>query len=235
MRKNSWIVWLLLLAGAFVVVELHPQVVPQVESQVKATNDKVQPYLYLIKTNIESKLNGTTKTTTEKQVGKVSTPIEEPLKNMITAKTYYYHFDNNVPENVQQVFQNAVDTYNNTGIVRLIPQKSEPNQNNITFFIYHKKINNIASSTVELGNGGPSALQLNNYAINSGRAGLNMTYPNMSVKNSVAMHELGHALGLAHSSYTNSVMYPVDQGVTKLSEADLNGLRKIYNQSTTTD
>lgn len=229
MRKNSWIFWLVLLAGAFVVVETHPQVVPQVESQVKETNDKVQPYLYLIKTNVESKLKGTTKTTTESQVGKVSTPIEEPLQGMTTAKTYYYHFDNNVPENAQQVFLNAVNTYNNTGIVRLIQQKAEPNQNNITFFIYHKKINNIASSTVELGNGGPSALQLNNYAINSGRAGLNLTYPNLSVKNSVAMHELGHALGLAHSSYTNSVMYPVDQGVTKLSEADLNGLRKIYN------
>ena len=64
--------------------------------------------------------------------------------------------------------------------------------------------------------------------INRGRAGLNVTYPNMSMKDSVAMHELGHALGLGHSSYTNSVMYPVDQGVSKLSEADLNGLRNIY-------
>ena len=86
------------------------------------------------------------------------------------------------------------------------------------------------SSSVELGNGGPSALQLNNYAINTSRAGLNMTYPTLSVKKSVAMHELGHALGLAHSSYTNSVMYPVDQGVYQLSEADLNGLRSIYDK-----
>jgi len=230
MRRHSWITWLILLAGVFVVVETHPQIVPKVKNEIQTTSTKMQPYLFLIKSNIDKTISGTTtKTTNESQVGKVATPIEDPLKNMNTANTYYYHFKNNVPQNARQVFQNAIDSYNSTGIVRLIPQKAEPNQNNIIFFIYHKKIENITSSTVELGNGGPSALQLNNYAINSGRAGLNMTYPNMSVKNSVAMHELGHALGLGHSSYTNSVMYPIDQGVTKLSEADLNGLKKIYN------
>jgi len=229
MRKNSWITWLVLLAGIFVVVETNPQLVPKAESEIKATTTKLQPYLFLIKSNLDQKLSGTTKTTTDKQVGKVATPIEEPLKNMKTSNTYYYHFKKDVPGDAREVFQNAIDAYNDTGIVKLIPQTAEPNQNNITFFIYHKKIQNIASNTVELGNGGPSALQLNNYAINSGRAGLNMTYPQLSVKNSVAMHELGHALGLAHSSYTNSVMYPVDQGVTDLSEADLNGLRNIYD------
>lgn len=230
MRKKSWITWLIILATAFVVVETHPQIVPKVESEIKATNTRLQPYVYLIKANITQKLSGTTtKTTTDSQVGKVVTPVEEPLKNMNTSNVYYYHFKNNVPEDVRQVFLNAITAYNDTGIVKLLPGTAQPNQNNITFFIYHKKIENIASSTVELGNGGPSALQLNNYAINSGRAGLNLTYPNLSIKNSVAMHELGHALGLGHSSYTNSVMYPVDRGVTKLSAADLNGLRHIYN------
>lgn len=229
MRKNSWIVWLVLLAAAFVVVETNPQIVPKVKSELKATNSQIQPYVYLIKANIDKKISGKTETSSENQVGKVTTPTEEPLKNMHTSSTYYYHYKNNVPQAARQVFDNAVSSYNNTGIVRLIPGKAEPNQNNITFFVYHKKIDNITANSVELGNGGPSALQLNDYAINSGRAGLNMTYPNMSIKNSVAMHELGHALGLAHSSYTNSVMYPVDQGVSKLSEADLNGLKNIYD------
>ena len=230
MRKSSWITWIILLAAVFVAVETHPQIVPQVKTEIKQANKRVQPYIYLIGANISNQLSGaTTKTTTEKQVGKVATPTEEPLKDMNTSSTYYYHFKNNVPENARSVFQNSIAAYNQTGIVRLIPGTAQPNQNNITFFIYHNKIENIVSSTVELGNGGPSALQLNNYAINSGRAGLNMTYPSMSVKNSVAMHELGHALGLGHSSYTNSVMYPVDQGVSKLSEADLTGLKNIYN------
>ncbi|CAJ1182352.1 M57 family metalloprotease [Companilactobacillus nantensis] len=228
MRRNSWIAWVIILAAAFVVVETHPQIVPQVKSEIKETNTRLQPYLYLAKANIEKKLTGKTETTSEEQVGKVATPIEAPLKDMNTSSTYYYHFKSNVPGNVREVFLNAVTAYNNTGIVKLIPGTAQPNQNNITFSIYHKKIENFAANTVELGSGGPSALQLDHYAINSGRAGLNLTYPNLAIKDSVAMHELGHALGLGHSSFTNSVMYPVDQGVSKLSEADLNGLKNIY-------
>lgn len=229
MRKHSWITWLILLAAAFVVVETNPQLIPTIKNEINKTNKKIQPYAYLLKANIENKISGKTETTTDSQVGKVATPIESPLKDMTTSSTYYYHFKDNVPQDVKQVFLNAIAEYNNTGIVKLLPGNAQPNQNNITIFIYHKKIENFTSTTVELGNGGPSALQLNNYAINSGRAGLNMTYPSMSIKNSVAMHELGHALGLGHSSYTNSIMYPVDQGVSKLSEADLNGLKNIYN------
>lgn len=229
MRKKSWITWLIILAAAFIVVETNPRIVPTVENEIKNTNTRLKPYVYLISANINEKLSGEKVTSeSDKQVGKVSTPIEEPLKDMNTSNTYYYHFKNNVPKDVRRLFLNAIERYNDTGIVKLIPGKAEPNQNNITFFIYHKNVNNIASNTVELGNGGPSALQLNEYAINSGRAGLNMNYPELSMKESVAMHELGHALGLAHSSYTNSVMYPVDQGVSKLSEADLSGLKNIY-------
>ncbi|CAJ1180521.1 hypothetical protein LCR01_12340 [Companilactobacillus crustorum] len=230
MKRNSWIAWIVGIAAIFAIVEINPQIIPKAKSELKAVNSQIQPYIYLIGANINKEISGETKTTSENQLGKVATPIESPLKNMHTSSTYYYHFKQNVPQNVRQIFENAITEYNNTGIVKIIPGTAQPNQNNLTFFIYHKKIENIVSSTVELGNGGPSALQLNNYAINSGRAGLNMTYPNMSVKNSVAMHELGHALGLGHSSYTNSVMYPVDQGVSKLSEADLNGLKNIYNQ-----
>lgn len=230
MRKNSWITWLVILAGIFAVVQINPKIVPQVKSELKAANDQIQPYIYLIKANLDKKLSGQRQTTTEKQVGKAVTPVEEPLEGMTTSKTYYYHFKNNVPQSARQVFEYAINQYNQTGIVKLIPGKAQSDQNSVTFFIYHKKIDNVMSSSVELGNGGPSALQLNDYAINTSRAGLNMTYPTLSVKNSVAMHELGHALGLGHSSYTNSIMYPVDQGVSQLSEADINGLKNIYNK-----
>ena len=230
MRKNSWIAWLIVLAGIFAVVQIKPQIVPQVKSELQSANNQIQPYVYLIKANIEKKLSGQRETTTEKQVGKATTPTEEPLQDMTTAKTYYYHFKDNVPQSARQVFEYAVEQYNKTGIVNLVPGKADSDQNSVTFFVYHKKIENVMSSSVELGNGGPSALQLNDYAINTSRAGLNLTYPTLSVKKSVAMHELGHALGLAHSSYTNSVMYPVDQGVYQLSEADLNGLRSIYDK-----
>jgi len=227
MKRKSWL-WLLILASIVLVIKREPQIIPRVETEVRQATIRVQPYVYSLGDSINRKINGTTKTANDKQVGKVATPVESPLKNVTTSNTYYFHFKKDVPQSVRDVFTNAVNAYNDTGIVRLIPGTAQPNQNGITFFVYHKKIQNIASNTVELGNGGPSALTINHYAINSAQAGLNITYPNLSVKNSVALHELGHALGLAHSSYTNSIMYPVDQGVTTLSTADLNGLRNIY-------
>jgi hypothetical protein len=195
MRKKSWIVWLIIVAAAFVVVEINPQIVPTVENELKETSSKIQPYVYLIKSNMDKKISEKTETKSksDNQVSGANTPIEEPLRGMHTSSTYYYHFKKNVPESVRKVFETAIASYNSTGIVKLIPGEAQPNQNNITFFIYHKKIDNIASNSVELGNGGPSALQLNDYAINSGRAGLNMSYPDLSVQESVAMHELGHA------------------------------------------
>lgn len=227
MKRKSWL-WLLVLASIILWIQKNPQFVPKVESSVRQTSIKVQPYIYSLEANIKNKINGTQRSSDENQVGKVATPIESPLKDVTTSNTYYFTFKDDVPQSVRDVFTNAINAYNDTGIVRLIPGKAQPNKNNITFSVYHKKVQDITSNTVELGNGGPSCLELNHYAINSGRASLNLTYPDMAIKNSVAMHELGHALGLAHSSYTNSVMYPVDQGVTKLSNADLNGLKNIY-------
>lgn len=230
MKKNSWITWLVIFIAGFAIVQINPQIIPTAKKEIEQTSASFQPYVYLIKANLESKLGGTTETTTENQVGKVATPTEEPLKDMKTSNIYYYHFNKNVPESVRQSFLRAITAYNNTGIVKLVPGNAESNQNSITFFVYHKQINNIASGTVELGSGGPSALQLNHYAINSAKAGINLTYPQLAIKDSVTMHELGHALGLAHSSYSNSVMYPVDRGITKLSSGDINGLKNIYQQ-----
>lgn len=229
MKRKSWI-WLLVLASVVLVITKNPKLIPQIKEQAHETTTKLQPYIYSLQASIDRKLNGKTETSNNKQVGKTTTPIEDPLKNVTTSNTYYFHFKKNVPQSVRDVFISAVNTYNDTGIVRLIPKEAETNKNSITFFIYHKKIENIASNTVELGNGGPSALIINHYAINSGQAGLNLDYPNLSIKKSVALHELGHALGLAHSSDTNSIMYPVDQGSTSLSQGDVEGLKNIYNQ-----
>ena len=229
MKRKSWI-WLLILASVVLVITKNPKLMTQVKEQVGETNIKLQPYLYSLQASVDRKLSGKTKTTDNKQVGKTTTPMESPLKNVTTSDTYYFHFKKNVPQSVRDVFTTAVNAYNDTGIVQLIPGSAETNKNSITFFVYHKKIENIASNTVELGNGGPSALVINHYAINTGQAGLNLDYPNLSIKESVALHELGHALGLAHSSDTNSVMYPIDQGVTTLSKGDIEGLENIYNQ-----
>jgi hypothetical protein len=70
----------------FAVVQIKPQIVPQVKSELQSANNQIQPYVYLIKANIEKKLSGQRETTTEKQVGKATTPTEEPLQGMTTPK-----------------------------------------------------------------------------------------------------------------------------------------------------
>ena len=49
----------------------------------------------------------------------------------------------------------------------------------------------------------------------------------------VAVHEIGHSLGLGHSSYYNSVMYNAytrTNRITGLHKDDQEGLRKIYGK-----
>jgi hypothetical protein len=45
---------------------------------------------------------------------------------------------------------------------------------------------------------------------------------------SVAIHEIGHALGLGHSSVTNAIMYPYYTGITSLSYDDISAICDLY-------
>lgn len=143
---------------------------------------------------------------------------------------YYYHFSADVPVKVQQVFERAIAVYNETGIVDLVAGQATAEQNEITIFVYQKTMTAKQVNYLELGKGGPEIQQLTGfqgYTANHARAGLNVKY-GQSIKESVAIHELGHALGLDHSSSRQSVMYPIDQGLTQLSAGDLKALKYLY-------
>ena len=48
---------------------------------------------------------------------------------------------------------------------------------------------------------------------------------------SVAIHEIGHNLGLDHSNVGGSIMYPfITEGVTGLHEDDVNGVQRLYGR-----
>ncbi|KRN28719.1 extracellular zinc metalloproteinase [Lactobacillus selangorensis] len=158
-----------------------------------------------------------------------ATPVESIVQNAHLNKVYGYHFAKGTPAAAKKVFLDAVAVYNQTGIVQL--KADEQAKNQITFSVYHKQMANALQTGIELGVGGPQITQETSWqgttSTNNARARLNATY-SAAFSDSVAIHELGHALGLDHSSDLSSVMYPVDQGVTTLSTGDSSALKEIY-------
>ena len=64
------------------------------------------------------------------------------------------------------------------------------------------------------------------------------TYPGAYIED-VATHELGHSLGLNHSSVTDATMYPsysqCSQGMRTLSADDISGAKSLYGTGSTAD
>lgn len=159
------------------------------------------------------------------------TPVEKIAAEHPLRATYYYHFAASVPANVRPVFEEAVSIYNRTGVVKLMAGRPQQKQNGITFFTYNKDTTASQPDFLELGEGGPEILRyvgLGTYTINRARAGLNLAHPQAGIRTSVALHELGHAVGLDHSKSRQSSMYPLDQGHLHLSAADLKTLKGLY-------
>lgn len=161
-----------------------------------------------------------------------ATPALSIVQGHQLRSVYYYHFDDDLPQSEHDVFLKAVKAYNATGIVKLVAGQGKKSDNQITFSSYKKEMSAESFGSTELGAGGPTII-VETYGsqvtvINHARASLNLSYPLQSVNDAVAMHELGHALGLDHSQSKASVMYPITQGVSQLSAGDIAGLKAIY-------
>ncbi len=245
MKKHP-LLWTIIVIGLFIPIQNKWHVIPQ--ETITTVRSEIRPYWTQATEWVsslghssqetkrtDSKVSQRTVTNNQAtassgqtdQTAKNQTPVYSFMGHKTAPTTYYYHFQENVPQSVRQVFNYAIKTYNATGLVRLVAGKGNALQNQVTFYVFDRTSASQTHGMIELGNGGPKVFGWSRITVNHGRAGLNLAYP-QAIRRSVALHELGHALGLDHSQSRTSVMYPIDQGRLSLSQADINGLKTIY-------
>ncbi|MCH4123501.1 MAG: matrixin family metalloprotease [Levilactobacillus sp.] len=158
------------------------------------------------------------------------TPIDAVARAHPLQPTYHYYFANAEAREFRQVFEQAVAIFNQTGIVRLLPGSAADHHNTVRFFTYRDSALK-HSAVAELGKGGPHIIRRPSWqmpTVNHAQAGLNLAHPELRIRLSVAVHEIGHAVGLAHSDNPKSVMTAMDQEQEHLTAPDLAALRLLY-------
>lgn len=222
MRKHRG--WIVLVCCAFLYFSLpaavHTRVADAVGAAVSWVKRQVAP----------SAAPAESSTSPASTASSAATPKEAIVPTGELAARYTYSFAPHTDRTVQQLFSAAINIYNQTGIVKLTPGSTGQFANHLTLSSYQRVQTN--GQAVILGLGGPQITRwtgAKQATVNHATARLNLAYQDR-LNLATAVHELGHALGLAHSTAPDSVMFPTDRNVTKLSPADLAGLRAIYSR-----
>lgn len=225
MRKHRG--WIVLICCAFLYFSLpaavHVRAADVVGAAVSWVKRQVAP-------SAEKAAPHQSSTTSANTASTAATSKEAIVPTGKLAARYTYSFAPHTDRTVQQLFTAAINIYNQTGIVKLIPGSAGQFTNHLTLSSYQKVQTN--GEAVILGLGGPQITRwtgAKQATVNHASARLNLAYRSR-LNVATAVHELGHALGLAHSTAPDSVMFPTDRNVTKLSPADLAGLRAIYSR-----
>lgn len=156
-------------------------------------------------------------------------------------KQYYYYFQKKTPVSARNSFNYAIKQYNKTGIVHLTVTsnpaalKKDPGRNVqlLELGMYYKK--GTECGVHAAGHGGQSKKTGGHidykgaiyYREIDAFAKYNR-YFNAPYTKDVAMHEIGHALGLDHNFLDPHSVMNSNTSSTKLSSSDKLGLKHIY-------
>lgn len=147
---------------------------------------------------------------------------------------YAFHPENNVTDNVKSLFQDAFNSWSNATALNFIETTS-----------FNGSDIRIAFLTLD-GKGGTVGGSYINNSVNVGSVYLDAdeqwVLPSENVVEeddvdleSVVMHQVGHLLGLGHSSVEEAIMYPIvlqEKKIELVNDDDLQRIQEIYGVNT---